>query len=140
VTAAELALIPLFAQLSDDERARIADVAETKHFDVGQEIVHEGEFAFNFYAIQSGAAEVRAGGELITVLGVGDVFGEVGSVPHPKMHWTRRRSATVKVTVPINAIAIRGSDLRRLIDQIPALGEGLQSTIAKRTARHAGRG
>jgi CRP-like cAMP-binding protein len=130
--SADIESIPLFAQLSDDERRRVAAVVRTARLEVGQVVVNEGEFAFDFYAITRGAAEVKRSGERVAVLGAGDVFGEMGVVPNDAHRSTRRRGATVIVTEPIEAMVIDGSELRSLVDDIPALGDAIRRTAAER--------
>jgi ribosomal protein S18 acetylase RimI-like enzyme len=131
--AAGLEAIPLFARLSADERARVAGVSRAVQLDVGQVVVHEGEFAFDFYAIKQGAAEVKRGGERVAVLGAGDFFGEIGVVPNDARRGTRRRGASVIATAPTEAIVIDGSDLRRLTADIPALREAIRATAERRS-------
>jgi CRP-like cAMP-binding protein len=130
--AADLQSIPLFAKLSPDEQARVAAAARPVHFEAGQVVVNEGEFAFDFYAIRDGAVEVRRGAEHIADLGAGDVLGELGVVPQLSRSWRRRRGATVVVTAPTDAIAIDGSELRRMTRDIPALAEAIRVVAAER--------
>ena len=129
---AEIEAIALFAALSPDERARGAAVTRLVQFKEGQVVVNEGEFAFDFYAIRQGAADVRRGGDHVASLGPGDVFGEFGVVPSPTRHWTRRRGASVIATARTDAIVIDGSDFRRLTEDIPALRNAIQDMAAQR--------
>jgi CRP-like cAMP-binding protein len=129
---ADIESIPLFARLSPDERARVATFTHALQLDVGQVVVHEGEFAFDFYAIKQGAAEVQRAGEHIAALGPGAVFGELGVVPKDAHHWKRRRGASVVVTAPTEVIVIDGSDLRRLAEDIPTLRDAIRATAAER--------
>jgi CRP-like cAMP-binding protein len=90
--------------------------------------VNEGEFAFDFYAIKRGGAEVRRGGEHVADLGPGDVFGEFGVVPGDPEHWNRRRGASVIATKSTEAIVSDGTDFRRLLEAIPTLREAIRTT------------
>ena len=132
---AELETIPLFAKLPPDARARVAEAARPIHLDAGQVIVGEGEFAFDFYAIKTGAAEVRQGGERVNELRAGDFLGEMGVVPQHGRRWSRRRRATVITTEPTDAIAIEGSEFRRLTEEIPSLGEAIRAVAAEYSRR-----
>ena len=132
--SADLQAIPLFAGLTPDERARLAAQARPVHFEVGHVVVNEGEFAFDFYAITDGAAEVRRGTEHVADLGAGDVLGEFGVVPQQGRGWTRRRGATVVVTAPTDAIVIDGGEFRRMAGEIPALGEAIRAVASERAA------
>jgi CRP/FNR family transcriptional regulator, cyclic AMP receptor protein len=129
----ELESIPLFAGLAPEDRAHAATVARQLEWDVGHVVVKEGEFAFDFYAIKQGTVEVRRGGQRVAVLGAGDFFGELGVVPHDALRWSRRRSASVVVTAPTEAVAIAGSDIRRLAEDIPKLRDALRSSAAERS-------
>jgi CRP-like cAMP-binding protein len=133
VTADDIASIALFAALSRDERERVASVSRWVHLRVGEVVVNEGEFAFDFYALTAGGADVVRAGERIATLGAGDVFGEMGVVPPGERgRWSRRRNASVVVTVPCDAIAIEGSEFRRLTDEIPTLRSAIDATAADR--------
>ena len=127
--------IPLFAGLAPEDRARAAAVARRLEWDVGHVVVKEGEFAFDFYAIKHGAAEVLRGAQRIAVLGAGDFFGELGVVPHDAHRWSRRRTASVVVTAPTEAVAIPGTDIRKLAEEIPTLQDALRRTAAERSRR-----
>ena len=117
----DLESIPLFADLSPADRARIASVARPVHWDTGHVALREGEFAFDLYAIKQGAAEVRQRGQRIAALGAGDFFGELGVTRPDTGQWSRRRTASVVVTAPTDAIAIDGGAVRSLTDEIPKL-------------------
>jgi CRP-like cAMP-binding protein len=82
VTGDDIASIPLFVALSRDEQERVASVSRRVHLGVGEVVVNEGEFAFDFCALTAGRADVVRAGERIATLGAGDVFGEMGVV-HP---------------------------------------------------------
>ena len=124
--------IGVFSGLSADELARVAATARPVHFEPGHVIVNEGEFSFSFYAIITGAADVRHAGETVRRLGAGDVLGEIGVVPQLGHHWTRRRSATVIATEPTDAISIDGDELRRLAGEIPALAAAVDVVATSR--------
>ena len=126
--------IPLFAELNPEDRERAASAARELRWEVGHVALNEGEFAFDFYAIKHGAAEVQHAGQPVATLGVGDFFGEVGLLRRDAGGGTsRRRSATVVVTAPTEVIAISGSDMRRLTDEIPALRDALTQAAAERS-------
>jgi CRP-like cAMP-binding protein len=137
MTTADIDAIPILAELSPEERARVASVARKVHFAVGSVVLKEGEFAFDFYAIKHGTAEVQRGGERLRELGQGDVFGELGVVASDAGRLTRRRSASVIITSPTDAIVIDGSDLRRLTQEISALRDALRATAAERVTDKA---
>ena len=56
--------------------------------------MREGEFAYEFFILEEGHAEVTANGEHLADLVPGDFFGEMGLVEHV------RRNASVVTTRP----------------------------------------
>src|SRR5438045_3156891 len=74
VNVRRLKSIPLFAGLAKDELSRVADCAEAIDVEAGEHLLHEGRFAFEFFAIERGAAEVLRDGVHVADIGPGDVF------------------------------------------------------------------
>lgn len=71
---------------------------------------------------------VHRSGRHVTDLGVGDFFGELGVLS------LERRNATVIPTTPLKVAVAMGWDLRRMLDELPGLGERLNVAAAARTA------
>ena len=116
--AEEIAAVPLFAALARDELERVASVSRPLHLSAREVVVNEGEFAFDFYALTAGAADVMRAGERIATLGAGDVFGEMGLVPPgDRARATRRRNASVVATGP--SVAMRSP--ARITSAAPAV-------------------
>lgn len=128
----DLETIPLFAGLAPEDRGRVAAVARPLRWKAGHVVVKEGEFAFDLYAIKEGVAEVQQGAQRLATLGSGDFFGELGVVRGDGRRSSRRRSASVVITAPSDAIAIDGNDVRRLVQDIPALREALLAAAETR--------
>ena len=103
--------IPLFAGLAPEDRERAASVARQLRWEVGHVALKEGEFAFDFYAIKHGAAEVQRDGTTLAVLGVGDFFGEIGLGEDGARTSPRRRTATVVVTTPTEVSVPKGTQV-----------------------------
>jgi len=131
--ATSLASIPLFGSLEEGERERLAAVCSEIDVDAGTTLVHEGDFGFALYAIVSGSAEVSQNGEIIRVLGPGDVFGEVAVLSGG------RRTATVTATSPMRLVAVMNRDVWRLERDHPDTGAALRQTITDCLARSASR-
>jgi CRP/FNR family transcriptional regulator len=62
----------------------------------------------------------------LATFGPGDIFGELA------MFDDERRSATIEATDALEACAIRGPDMRRLMLQRPALAVALAASLARR--------
>ena len=83
--------IPLFAGLNRKERRALAPRADEVELEQGRAIVREGEWPYEFFAIEEGTAEVRRGEQLLAELGPGDFFGEMGLVGDARRNATRGR-------------------------------------------------
>src|SRR5262249_52431487 len=70
--------IPLFAALTDEERAEVAASLRDVTVDTGEMLTVQGDNAWHLFVIRSGEAEVRRDGEVVRTLGPGDVLGEIG--------------------------------------------------------------
>ena len=86
--------VPLFDSLSSDERRAIAQHADEIEAPEGTELVRQGEFAYEFFVLEDGTAEVVRDGEQVAELGPGDFLGEMGIVSQAV------RNATVRTTSP----------------------------------------
>src|SRR4051812_48921849 len=117
-TARLLARVPLFADLSEADRAELAQVAVPRHYEPGEVVFREGDSGDTCFVVRSGAGRAtrrHSDGGVITVaeLRTGAIFGELA------MLGGETGSATVEVLEPMRALAILASDLRRLMQRHP---------------------
>jgi CPA1 family monovalent cation:H+ antiporter len=124
VNAAELASIPLFAELTLDQRESVARLCEKAEVAQGDTLLREGDFGYAMFAITSGSAEVVQDGVVIRTLGPGDVFGEVAVLAGG------RRTASVVATTPMKLVTVFNRDLWRLERDIPEVATVLRSKVA----------
>ena len=126
--AARLAQIPLFAELTEDERAEVAACMREVTVDAGTTLASEGDNAYELFFIESGDADVHKGGEVVRRLGPGDVFGEIGLLA------TGTRTASVVATSPMQLVAMFTREYTKLEGHLPGLVKSLRDTMAKRVA------
>ena len=124
--ARRLDSIPLFADLSGRERARVAEVADEVDVEAGRELASEGRFGYEFFAILDGRAEVLQDGEHVRELGPGDFFGEIALLE------TDRRTATVVARTPMTLLVVHRREFRQLEHEQPHLAERLRAAIRER--------
>jgi CRP/FNR family transcriptional regulator, cyclic AMP receptor protein len=129
VDAARLKSIPLFAQLSERERADVARFADEVSVPAGKTLAEQGEFAYEFFVIEQGTAEVTKDGRVLAQLGPEDFFGEIGLVE------SERRTATVVAKSPMELIVIFGPNFRRLERELPELATQIRTAIRERLER-----
>ena len=118
--------IKLFESVPDDELAAIAPFAEERAVDTGTTLVKEGQFSYEFMAIEEGTAEVTRGGEHVADLGPGDFFGEIGLLERAL------RTATVTATSDMRLITLTGWDMKRMEKAIPEAVEEIRRVLEER--------
>ena len=122
----ELRSIPLFESLTSEERRAIAPHADEIDVREGTELVRQGEFAYEFFVIEEGTAEVLRDGERIAELGPGDFLGEMGIVGKVV------RNATVVTTSPARVIVMTEQALRSMASTNPAVADRITAAVEER--------
>ena len=123
---ARLKAIPLFSDVPEDELFTIAPFAEETQVEAGKVLAKEGQYAYQFMAIEEGEAEVTRGGEHVADLEAGDFFGEIGLLE------TALRTATVTAKTPMRLITLTGSDMKRMERNIPQAVERIRQALEQR--------
>jgi len=124
--AGQLKSIPLFADVPDEELGQIATFAQEVTVDAGRELVREGDFSYEFMAIEAGEAEVTRNGQHLADLGPGDFFGEMGLLEKTL------RNATVTAKTRMHLVTLTGWDLKRMERHIPEAIERVRETLEAR--------
>jgi CRP/FNR family cyclic AMP-dependent transcriptional regulator len=124
--ATRLKSIPLFEEVGDEELAQIAPFAREVSVEAGKVLVREGDFSYEFMAIEEGEAEVTRGGEHVADLGTGDFFGEMGLLERTL------RNATVTAKTPMRLVTLTGWDLRRVERTAPQAIERVRAVLEER--------
>ena len=124
--ASQLKSLPLFADVPDEELAQIAGFAQEVNVDAGRELVREGDFSYEFMAIEEGEAEVTREGKHVNDLGPGDFFGEMGLLEKTL------RNATVTAKTPMRLVTLTGWDMKRMERHIPEAIERVRATLEER--------
>ena len=123
---ARLKSLPLFEGVSDEDLERIAPFVSEVSVSQGKHLVEEGDYAYEFMAIEEGEAEVRRGDRVLAVLGPGDFFGEMGLID------SERRNATVGAKTGVRLITLDQWDMKRLQKTIPSAAQKIRETVEKR--------
>jgi CRP/FNR family cyclic AMP-dependent transcriptional regulator len=118
--------IPLFEEVGDQELAQIAPFAQEVSVEEGKVLVREGDFSYEFMAIEEGEAEVTRSGEHVADLGPGDFFGEMGLLEKTL------RNATVTAKTPMRLVTLTGWDLRRVERTAPQAIERVRAVLEER--------
>ena len=118
--------IPLFSNLSDRQREQIARWADEVDIRAGKHLVDQGRFAYEFFVIEDGTAEVTHDGDHLTDLGPGDFFGEIGILGDEP------RTASVVATSDMTLIVMTDRDFREMTRSMPEVAETIRRTMQER--------
>jgi CRP-like cAMP-binding protein len=119
--------IALFAGLSKSERRQIAASADEVDVEEGRHLVREGEFAYEFFVIEEGRAEVLRDDDHVADLGPGDFLGEMGIVGQT------RRNATVVARSAMSLIVMTDHDFRGMARSMPAVADRIAAAVQERS-------
>jgi CRP-like cAMP-binding protein len=126
-----LGQVPVFETLAPEDLQHVAEVAVPRSFAAQQVIFREGDSSDTCYIVRSGHARAmreHVDGRTLALahFGPGDIFGELA------MFDDESRSATVETLDPVEAIALAGSDMRRLLRQHPEIAVKLVISLGRR--------
>ena len=130
-SVALLGAVPVFETLGPEDLRRVAEVAVPRRFDAQQVIFREGDESDTCYVVRRGHARAvreNVDGRTIALahFGPGDIFGELA------MFDAERRSATVETLDRVDAVAVAGSDMRRLLREHPDIAVKLVIALGRR--------
>jgi CRP-like cAMP-binding protein len=126
IDADKLRSLPLFNTLSEEDRAAIAEHVDEVDVPSGERLISEGDFAYEFFVVEHGEAQVTVEGERVGALGPGDFFGEVG------LMLTGRRTATVTALSPMVLVTMFEQNFRKVEQQYPDVAKRLQEAVKDR--------
>ncbi|OBJ04536.1 cyclic nucleotide-binding domain-containing protein [Mycobacterium sp. 1465703.0] len=114
-----------FGNFSDAELQRLARAAHRSSTSAPLPLIHEQTPSDSLYILLSGEVGVYVGQDRVAALGPGEVIGESA------LHRGRLRSATVTTTGPAELLRIERDDLATLLNEIPALREIMDASVAR---------
>lgn len=124
-TARRLREFDTFAKFSDNDLQRIVRAAHRTSTSGPWPLIREQTPSDACYILLSGEAGVYVGQDRIAVVGPGEVIGESA------LHRGKLRNATVTTTGKAEVVHVGRDDLARLLNEIPALRETMDATIAR---------
>jgi CRP-like cAMP-binding protein len=116
-----------FDKFSDAELQRLAKAAHHTSRAAPWPLIHEQTPSDACYILLSGEAAVYLGENRIAVLQPGEVIGESA------LRQGKLRSATVTTVGAAEVLHIARDDFTRLLDEIPALRDTMDATVARHT-------
>ncbi|MGZ8612517.1 MAG: cyclic nucleotide-binding domain-containing protein [Actinomycetota bacterium] len=127
--AAQLATIPLFAEVEPTHLARIAAMATPFEVESGYVLAERGQPGSGMFVILEGTVEVELPGHASVSLGPGEFVGELSLLADVS------RVARVKATTsPVRGLAIARSEFLRLLQDEPRIAVAMLGVLARRLA------
>ncbi|MEJ2582255.1 MAG: Crp/Fnr family transcriptional regulator [Acidobacteriota bacterium] len=124
----------LFSELTNDELDEVASLAQIRKIPADTTIFHEGDDADSIFVVVNGRVKIVTtstdGKEFIlTVLGSGQVFGEMGLLE------TAPRSASVITVTDVELLVIKQDDFDHLLTSNPHISRKLMAILSRRLRR-----
>jgi CRP-like cAMP-binding protein len=126
VDPSRIRTVPLFAELSEEERVAVAEKMSERHVEAGRHLSTEGGAGYFFFVIETGTAEVSHGDDVVATLGPGDFLGEAAVLE------TTRRTATVTAVTDMVVLEMFGADFAVLCADSPAVKATVDRAMAER--------
>jgi len=125
--ARELAAVPVFAVLDEDEVAELAANATRAKEPRGMTFSREGERGDELLVVLEGAVEVRHGDVVVATLGPGDIAGEMALVTD-----AARRNASLVAVTPVVVAYLSRHHFDALLARHEPFAAAVRATIAAR--------
>jgi len=123
--------IPIFAQLSEHQRALLAANMVLQTFERGETIFHQGSIGSTLYVVVSGKVRIytisETGQELaVTIFRAGDFFGELALLDH------QPRSASAETMTRTSVLMLQKTAFLNTITVCPPIAVALLEALAAR--------
>lgn len=128
---AALKNVELFAQLSEEEKAKLAESVRLAPFSAGEVVTRQGSAAHWLYILTKGTAEVRlsgAGGEekKVAELKAPSFFGEMALMTGAP------REATVVALTDVECLRLDKDDFQEILARRPEIAKEMSTILAQR--------
>ena len=125
----DLRSIPLFEGITDDQLAAVASRFTEVEVDTGTVLARRGDFGYHYFLVRSGLAVVAVDETLLTTLGPGDSFGEIGVLRRGK------RTANVVAVTEMRLATMTIWDFNEITHEVPEVVERARAVAEERLAR-----
>lgn len=120
--------VPLFAEVDRAHLGQIAAAAMPFEVEPGHVLAERGQPGAGMFVILEGTVAVDVPGFESITLGEGEFFGELSLLTDTP------RSARVRATTPVRAIAIERRAFEALLHEEPRIALGMLPVLARRLA------
>jgi CRP/FNR family cyclic AMP-dependent transcriptional regulator len=124
--------VPLFEGLAKKDLRELGRWTDEIDIPEGKHLARQGQFAYEFFVIEDGTADVTQDEKHIATLGPGDFFGEIGLIK------SIRRTASVIATSPMRLIVMARREFNAMEENIPHVAEEIRKKLEERLAAGPG--
>jgi len=122
----KLSQLPLFSTLGKRELREIAALTDEVEISEGEELLTQGDFAYEFMVVIDGRADVVRDGEKVAELGPQDFLGEIAALD------MGHRTATVVASDSMRVVVMTARDLRHIAREMPEVDAQLREAARER--------
>jgi len=126
-----LKVVPLFADLDEDELDVVARCATQLDYPPGKVLMTEGGSAHEMFVVVEGEVEVTRGGEHIADLGPGSFAGEMALLTHT------HRNSTVTTKTAASVLHLDGRGFTAVLRDVPTIAAKMLPIIASRVTSNS---
>jgi EmrB/QacA subfamily drug resistance transporter len=124
-----LGTLPLFAHLKRKDLERLAERSSERELLADDVLFEEGDPAGSVFVIVAGRVEIVKAGEVIRILGPGEVVGELALIT------ASTRSAAIRARRDSRVLELRREDVEALLDERPGFARALLRVTGLQLAR-----
>ena len=124
--------VSLFQGLAKKDLQHLGRWTDEVDIPEGKSLAEQGTFAYEFFVIEEGTADVIQDGNRIRTIGPGDFFGEIGLLE------SQHRTASVVATSAMRLIVMTSRDFSSMRSEMPHIAEEIRKGIEERLARDRG--
>jgi len=128
--AERLKQMPLFRDLTQKAREKLARWADEVDLPEGKNLIEQGAYPHEFFVLFEGTAEVTHDGRHLADLGPGDFFGEIALLER------HRRTASVVTTSPARVVVMATREFEAMEREMPEVAERIRATMVARREEH----
>ncbi len=121
-----LAKLPLFGELDTHDLGQLAGWLVDIERREGESLMDQGGMPDMLFVLETGTVDVLRDGERVASLGPGQVVGEISLIE------PQRRTATVRATSDVRAVALPLKHLDQLEGEMPEIVRKLRWIASKR--------
>jgi CRP-like cAMP-binding protein len=130
-TADDLRHLALFANLSNADLGRIAELGQPVDAEPGAVLIDQGDVGLECFLVIEGEAAISSAGEHLVTIGPGSIVGEMALIGH------KPRNASVIAATPMRLLSFNIAHFRRLLDELPQARKHVYDLLEARAAEDA---